>query len=157
MPTIYQPEDVRDALKLAAEAWDRAVGEGRYESVDVPVSNILRDLAACDTEPTLRELQAQVGVWTIQKGWRDDRTVGDLLMLMVSELAEAMEEWRNWHEPNDWRVDHGKPEGIPVELADVVIRILSFCAKFDINLQQAVLDKMAFNETRPHRHGGKRV
>jgi len=108
-------------------------------------------------DPTLAELQADIKRWTIEKGWADDRSVGDLLMLMVSEVAEAYEEWRNHHEPNEVYVHAGKPEGIPIELADVVIRILSFCSTYDVDLQDAVLRKMAYNETRPHRHGGKRA
>lgn len=110
-----------------------------------------------ETLPTIAALQVQVKSWTAAKGWADNRTVGDLLMLMVSELAEALEEYRDWHEPNAVRVQNGKPEGIPIELADVVIRILSFCGKYDVDLQEAVLQKMAYNETREHRHGGKRV
>lgn len=116
----------------------------------------------CGSSPDARctaisALQEDVKRWTAEKGWKDDRSVGDLLMLMVSELAEALEEYRDWHEPNAIRVQNGKPEGIPIELADLVIRILSFCGKYDVDLQDAVLRKMAYNETRPHRHGGKRV
>ena len=113
---------------------------------------------------TLAALQKECQRWCKEKGWEDDRTVGDLLLLMVTEIAEAYEEYRNHHEPteiyfnydiHDHKID--KPEGIPIELADAVIRILSFCARFDIDLEAAVLQKMAYNETRPFRHGGKRV
>jgi len=111
--------------------------------------------------PTLAQLQKDIWEWTKAKGWADDeamgRTTGDLLMLMVCEIAEAYEEHRKWHSPTEIYVHAGKPEGIPIELADCVIRILSFAAKHDIDLQQAVLDKMAYNETREFRHGGKRA
>lgn len=110
-----------------------------------------------DLPPTLRALQLEIRQWTEAKGWADDRSVGDLMMLMVTEVAEAYEEYRNNREPLEVYVVAGKPEGIPIELADVVIRILSFCGKYNIDLQDAVLQKMAYNETRPHRHGGKRV
>jgi len=106
---------------------------------------------------TISALQEDVRIYTKEKGWDDDRTLGDLLLLVVREISEAYEEYRDWHEPNEVRVVHGKPEGIPIELADAVIRILSLCSKYDINLESALLMKHEFNKTREHRHGGKRV
>jgi NTP pyrophosphatase (non-canonical NTP hydrolase) len=46
-------------------------------------------------------------------------------------------------------------EGFPVELADVIIRVLDLCGKFGIDLRAAVAMKMAYNESRPYRHGGR--
>lgn len=50
-----------------------------------------------------------------------------------------------------------KPEGIPSELADTVIRIADMCGFYGIDLQEAVEQKMRYNRTRPHRHGGKKL
>lgn len=50
-----------------------------------------------------------------------------------------------------------KPCGIPSELADALIRILDLCAKGGIDIGAAVEEKLAFNRTRPHRHGGKKL
>lgn len=94
-------------------------------------------------------------------GWHDSkRSVGDLICLMHSELSEALEEHRNGKLPteiyyNDAKPD--KPEGIPVELADCVIRIFDFCGLHDIDLEKALKIKMHYNKTRPYRHGGKVV
>lgn len=49
----------------------------------------------------------------------------------------------------------GKPEGLVVELADAVIRIADLCGAFGLDLAAAIEIKHAYNETRPHRHGGK--
>jgi len=50
-----------------------------------------------------------------------------------------------------------KPEGIPSEMADIVIRVLDFCYRHQIDLEEVLLEKLAYNETRGHRHGGKKI
>lgn len=80
------------------------------------------------------------------------------LMLIVCEVTEAFEELRKgadvtevWFEEGDGAVK--KPEGVPVELADVVIRIGDFCEAAGIDLGAAIEAKMAFNKTRERLHG----
>lgn len=48
-----------------------------------------------------------------------------------------------------------KPEGAVVELADVVIRIMDWCGRKELGLESAIRAKVTYNQTRPHRHGGK--
>jgi hypothetical protein len=48
-----------------------------------------------------------------------------------------------------------KPAGIPIELADCIIRILHFSGKHGIDIAEAVREKMEYNETRPFKHGNK--
>jgi NTP pyrophosphatase (non-canonical NTP hydrolase) len=79
------------------------------------------------------------------------------IALMHSELSEALEEWRNGRHPYETYIKDGKPEGVPVELADTLIRILDFCGAWGIDIDKVVEDKMAYNATRPHMHGGKRI
>jgi NTP pyrophosphatase (non-canonical NTP hydrolase) len=95
----------------------------------------------------------------VAKGWWDDtpefplRSDGDCLMLMVTELAEAMEELRDGHAPHEIYFKGDKPEGVPVELADTIIRICDFAGRHGIKLDEAVALKMKYNETRPYKHG----
>lgn len=49
-----------------------------------------------------------------------------------------------------------KPEGIPAELADIVIRVMDCAVRYGIDLGQEIELKHAYNKTRPYRHGGKR-
>lgn len=55
--------------------------------------------------------------------WKPDSepTFGEYCALIHEEISEAFSAWRNG-EPDEYVVD-GKPEGVWVELADVVIRI----------------------------------
>lgn len=49
-----------------------------------------------------------------------------------------------------------KPEGMAVELADCIIRILDTCAFMSIDIERAIRAEMEYNKTRPYRHGGKK-
>lgn len=84
-----------------------------------------------------------------EKGWWDDGdwNLPEKLMLIVTEVAEAMECYR----------DSTKSKGLESELADIVIRVADLCGKLGIDLDRAVREKMDYNETRPYRHGGKRA
>lgn len=52
-------------------------------------------------------------------------------------------------------VSVGKPEGVPSELADTIIRILDMCGYYGIDIERILNEKMEYNHTRAHRHGGK--
>jgi NTP pyrophosphatase (non-canonical NTP hydrolase) len=90
-------------------------------------------------------------------GWHTtNRGVPEIIALMHSELSEALEEYRSAKPVTEiYFSDTGKPEGFPVELADVLIRIFDACGEHGIDLAQAIELKMIYNETRPYRHGGK--
>lgn len=89
------------------------------------------------------------------KGWHDrPRELPEILMLAVSELAEALEEYRN-NMPESYEKD-GKPEGAAIEMADCIIRIMDAFGKYGWDLEAAMRKKIEFNRTRPYRHGNKK-
>lgn len=100
--------------------------------------------------------------------WEETVTFGDKIALMHTELSETFEEFRNGHAFNEIyhnkvmseegeQYDHAKPEGVPIELADVIIRIFDFCGHYGIDIEDAIMQKIAYNKTRPYKHGGKRL
>lgn len=50
-----------------------------------------------------------------------------------------------------------KIDGIPVELADIIIRILDYCGYLNIDIGTVVEDKINYNIIRGFRHGNKRA
>ncbi|MEW9106792.1 hypothetical protein [Paenibacillus sp.] len=195
---------------------------------------------------TINELVKEAHQNAVNKGWwEEERTYGELIALVHSEVSEALEDYRIpgrkptdvWYEfkCKDGRVlkqsimasNEHKPCGIPSELADICIRIFDIagnyewgqqledgvqyvndqrtsykwkdasfagklsiihmlisksmelldwendpeaaaiylaacisgvqmlCADYGIDLDKAIAEKMAYNATRPHRHGGK--
>lgn len=106
---------------------------------------------------TLGELVAQSYQQAIDKGWTvKDVTVIEQVALIVSEASEALESWREM-KPLSWTDSEGKPQGVASEYADILIRIGHYCRLLGIDLEYEVKRKLAYNATRPYRHGGKRA
>ena len=78
-------------------------------------------------------------------GWHDSpRETGTCLMLIVSEIAEAMEGDRK-----DLMDDHlPNRKMIEVELADAVIRIGDLAGKLGLDLGGAIDEKLTYNRNR---------
>ena len=110
----------------------------------------------------IREIADKCHQTAKDKGWWDNfdgrnMTIDEIaakLCLIHSEVSEALEDLRTG-DMVFLRDDNGKPVGFPSELADIVIRVFDLCGFMDIDIAHAILEKMAYNDTRKHRHGGK--
>lgn len=87
--------------------------------------------------------------------WNPAKSSLECHMMVVTELAEAVEACRI-EQPPFYEALNGKPEGEAVELADAIIRIADYFGHKGWNLEKVIKAKMAYNETRPHRHGDKK-
>ena len=91
-----------------------------------------------------------------RKGWYDPpQTDAEFLLNLHAEISEATESERA-NEPVLWFREDGKPEGIAVELGDVIIRICDRAGFKGLPLVEAIIKKSEYNESRPTRHGGKK-
>lgn len=85
------------------------------------------------------------------------RQPGPALLLIQSEICEGFEHIRNNKKETEifYTGEDKKPDGFPVELADAAIRIAEYSGGKKIPLARAIREKLAYNATRPHKHGGK--
>jgi len=79
--------------------------------------------------------------------WDRERNVGEALMLVVSELGEAIEAHRRGH------FGIGRKDTFEDEIADSVIRLFDLSGGLGIDLEKQIKWKIAFNKKREIRHG----
>ena len=101
----------------------------------------------------INELCKTANKTAVEHGWWDaERTFGECVALMHSELSEALEFDRHGNGASDHIPEF---TGVEEELADVLIRIFDYCGRKNLRLGEAVIAKMQFNESRPYKHGKK--
>lgn len=105
----------------------------------------------------LNNLMKEIHEIAISKGWWEtERDFGEIIALMHTELSEAYEEYRN-HKENIYYSEGNKPEGIAIELIDVIIRILDYFGRQGWDIEELIKIKMDYNKTRSYRHGNKKA
>ena len=130
---------------------------------------------------TLNELRDKVFANAQKHGFHENNNFGESLMLVVSELSEALEADRQdkWflknHSCAGWKaifdkacVAEPKDTGtiidayisyikgsVEEEIVDAMIRLFDIAGVWNIDLDFHVKAKMAYNETRPYKHGKK--
>ena len=111
--------------------------------------------------------------------WEEERNKPEMLMLIVSEVSEALEALRKnyqcdpfkavelYRDIEDGRLDPGLvaawkkgfesniKSSFEDELADVAIRLFDLCGGLNIDLETHIKMKMKYNSLRPYKHGKK--
>jgi NTP pyrophosphatase (non-canonical NTP hydrolase) len=94
----------------------------------------------------LKELEARMHEFVGSKGWYDDdsvkpQTPRNLAASLAIEAAEVLEHFQ-------WREDVGAADELAGELADVALYLLQLASITGIDLEQAILEKLAINHSR---------
>lgn len=100
----------------------------------------------------LNKLAEEIHQGNRERGfWDEPRNVGEMIALVHSELSEGLEAHRGDV------MDDKLPQfqGLTVELADAVIRILDMAAGLGLDIGAALAAKLQYNSTRGHKHGKK--
>jgi len=127
----------------------------------------------------LNEYAKDIHFTSTSKGFDtpNEENIHKKLLLTVSEICEAQEELRDGRKLVEvyWRNSGGditelpyhagasldtfpkdkKPEGFPIEIADAIIRLLHIASAIGMDIDACVALKLAYNKTRPEKHGRK--
>lgn len=112
---------------------------------------------------SLNALAKSIHQDNVERGFYDKpREVGTTLMLVVSELAEAIEADRKNRHADLEAFKMAKTEltfkafmkdTFEDEIADAFIRLFDLVGLYDIDIEQHIDAKLAFNRTRGYKHG----
>ena len=127
----------------------------------------------------------QKGFWDnpVTGEYDTNRNIGEMLMLVTSELSEGLEAdrlgrrsnlekfYEDWYQSDEYQSNEFTNEkktekfksvfienikdSFEDELADAVIRIFDMCGGLKINLDAHIKFKLMYNKTREHKHGKK--
>lgn len=127
----------------------------------------------------IKQIMQEIHINNINKGFWDDKgtkNVGEVLMLCVSELSEALEAHRkgkfavkSWNlEKNCGNINEESSTNDKLyfqqefevaikdtfedEIADTVIRLFDLCSGFNIDLVYHIEQKLKYNKMRPYKH-----
>ena len=122
----------------------------------------------------LNELAKEIHQNNVEKGFFDaPKNIGEMLMLTVSELSEALEADRKnkyadvegfglylSHSNNNDTIFYQLFENeikntFQDEIADTIIRLLDIAAFKGIDIEWHIQQKMRYNKLRPYKHGKK--
>ena len=141
-----------------------------------PSTAAISDEAWADIVTKIDGLAAMIYRDMFERGFHDKATIVDVntpeilalarLALVGTELSEAAEEVRSGRPFGSVRYENKdgltsfvqggefqKPVGFTVELADAVIRIFDMAGFYALDLGRAIKEKMAYNRSRPYKHG----
>jgi len=119
---------------------------------------------------TITELVRKSHANAVDKGFygddgKQERNVGELLMLIVSELGEALEAHRKdkfsdllalqscGFNNETMAFEEFVKDGFEDEIADTFIRLADMCGYLNIDIEAYINAKMAYNATREKLHG----
>jgi NTP pyrophosphatase (non-canonical NTP hydrolase) len=131
----------------------------------------------------MKKIISQAHEMAKSKGfWEGERNKPEMLMLVVSELAEALEALRKDHYADqdvveslshdleldrtdeefllkaiNWKTsfEQGVKSSFEDELADVAIRLFDLCGGLGVDLEKHIEMKMKYNSMRGYKHGKK--
>lgn len=135
---------------LVSQVYETAVDKGWWDAPVLPV--VPPSLVGMLEDPGIFSDYVKALIQQIKELSKPN--IGEKLALMHGELSEGLEAARvDILAPDKYCPEFSNFE---VELADTIIRVFDLAGHFKLRLGAAILAKMAYNKTRPRKHGNKK-
>lgn len=113
----------------------------------VSAPSAISSLRMSDVETTVSELREKILAFARERDWEKFHSPKNLSMALAGEAAELMEHFLWLDGPESVRAaeDPDRAQSVRAELADVVIYALEFANVCEIDLSDAILEKLREN------------
>ena len=103
-----------------------------------------------DYEICTIDLEEELYMYQIKENIQN-ALISQKLMLVVSELGEAMETLRK----NGLQINNNEfiKDSFSDEIADAIIRLFDLCGQLNIDIEKCIKWKHEYNKSRPYKHG----
>ncbi len=94
----------------------------------------------------IKKIQTIIKNFSTQRDWEKFHNPKNLSMALSVEVSELVEifQWLDLEQAQNLSKD--KKEHVKQELADIAVYLIRMCMHFNINLEEAIVEKMKLNE-----------
>lgn len=96
----------------------------------------------------LEHIQSVIKNFSKQRDWDKFHNPKNLAMALSVETAELVEIFQWLDEKQAENLDSNKRAHLKEEVADIAVYLLRICMAYDIDLEEAILEKMKKNEAK---------
>ena len=100
------------------------------------------------SEDSLTDLTARLKEFAVERDWEQFHSPKNLAMALSGESGELLEHFQWLTEQQSQDISGAKKREVSHEMADILIYLLRLSERLDIDLLDAVNEKIAINEKR---------
>lgn len=94
----------------------------------------------------IKKIKEIIKKFSEDRDWEQFHSPKNLSMALSVEASELLEIFQWLTEEESYKLSDSKKQHTKEEVADIAIYLLRICMKLDINLEEAILEKMKKNE-----------
>ena len=94
----------------------------------------------------MQKIQTLIQTFSKERNWDKHHNPKNLAMALSVETAELVEifQWLTYEQCEN--LDEAKKEHLKEEIADIAVYLLRICMAYEIDLEEAIVEKMKKNE-----------